>query len=262
MSAEEVESLRDRIPLIPWLELSDIDNHHYGLVPFSEYPLVRGWSQSQVNGLKAGRAPDQDFPACLAMLQRWMVFGFLEAAYQRPFLISDYVFSSPRGRVVRTLKLREALAQHFYACKEAGFGREAKAKIHSVTSSVDELHDLYNLLREHSRHGVLPELFDSAGFHGVMRLVVLVAESVHITNLNPAAQLKPPQYSMGKNWWHTNYNQRALERRLRSRGWCPQLKYTFEAHGLAFAEYASVMEPTAGIIDSTNTELTIDEIHQ
>lgn len=262
MSSEEVESLRDRIPPIPWLDSSHIDNRQYGLVPFSEYPLVRGWSQNQVNELKAGGAPDPDFVACLAMLQRWMVFGFLEAAYQRRFLISDYVFSTPRGKVLRTTKLREVLAQHYHECKETGFGIKAKDRIDAVTSAVDELHNLYILLREHNRRGLLPDLFNSRDFHAVMRLVVLVAESVHTTNLNPAAQLKPPQYSMGKNWWHTNYNQKELERRLRSRGWCPQLNYTFESRGLAFTEYASVMEPTAGIIDPTDTELTIDEIHQ
>ncbi|MCJ1243007.1 hypothetical protein MMC30_000203 [Trapelia coarctata] len=261
-SPEEAKSLRDRIPSIPWLKLPDIDNRRYRLVSFIEYPLVRGWSQNQVDEIKSGKAPDLDFQACLAMLQRWMVFGFLEAAYQRPFPISDYVFSSPRGEVVRTTKLREVLAQHYHACQKADFGSKAKDKIDAVASSVDQLHDLYNLLREHNRRGVLPCLFDSTDFHAVMRLVVLVADSVDKTNLNPAAQLKPPQFSMGKNWWHTNYNQRELERRLRSRGWCPQLKYTFEARGLAFTEYASVMEPTAGITDPTDTELTIHEIHQ
>lgn len=57
--------------------------------------------------LKHGDTLTFDGSSCLAMLQSWLVFGFLEGTYKRRFSSSQYVVDTASGRVVDTTQLRQ-----------------------------------------------------------------------------------------------------------------------------------------------------------
>lgn len=267
MTAEELAEIEDRIPPIYLLDLpGEIEDPDRAVVPFVEYPLTQGWTLEQQTLFLRGEPPSSDYNTILPMLQRWLFFGFLESAYQRRFLLSDYVFSSPSGRVIKTMKLREVIYQHWTACKLDNFGEEARKRVNQVWLNATQMNMFYFYLLNLNSSGSL-ELFDSEVFHSSMRLAAVVGQSVYDANTRVSCHF---QRGLNRHlmWPHTTPNQGALIRRLKSGGWCPSLLDTFEHRGICFAEIASVMEPTASrtkiskVIETPNSEATLEEYHK
>ncbi|KAA6413417.1 MAG: hypothetical protein FRX48_03163 [Lasallia pustulata] len=240
----ELELLQSSISQIPWLGF-DHDANNHALVVFAKYPILRGWTFNEIEQFWGGTDPVRDNGTCLAMLQSWLVFGFLEAAFGQRFPSALFVSSGLGGAVIRTTRLRQILDL------DATLGqRLGEHQLQHSRFCLNELHSWYWRLREHSRRQNSPGLFHSPEFHMVMRLVVLVAETIHMNNTYYASRWE--QWNPGMNWFHTVINQQELSDRLRDRGWCPSLKDLFESYGLAFSEYASFLDPTDRYIERHN----------
>ncbi len=108
MTEKDAQFYKPRILQIPWLSF-DHDIEEQQVVDFADYLLHRGWTKDQIRALKNGDTLAYDGTSCLAMLQSWLVFGFLEGIFKRRFPSSRYVVDTASGRVVDTAQLR-----HFF----------------------------------------------------------------------------------------------------------------------------------------------------
>ncbi len=248
MAEEEVLLHKHSIPEVPWLGF-DHDVQEHALVDFAEYPLRRGWSKDQIIALKHGDALAFDDASCLAMLQSWLVFGFLEGIYKRRFSSSQYVVDTASGRVVDTTQLRQ-----FFDKWHGLLQQESSESMLSYwrysTIRLYELHSWYAALEKHCTQGIFPTAFDTAEYHSIMRLVVLIADSIYYNKTSVASRLI--QIRSGLNWHHTEVNGAALRTRLIQKGWCPSLHGLFMTYGLAFTEYASLLDATDGNVERHN----------
>lgn len=246
MTEEEALLHKHSIPTVPWLGF-DHDIREHALVDFAEYPLQRGWSKNQIKALKTGNGLAYEGASCLAMLQSWLVFGFLEGIYKRRFPSSQYVDGTSSGRVVDTTQLR-----HFFDSWHGLLQREGPETMLSYwrysTTRLYELHSWYEALGKHSTRGIFPTVFGTAEFHSIMRLVVLISDSVYYNKTSVASRLI--QIRSGFNWHHTGVNATALRTRLTQKGWCPSLHGLFMTCGLVFTEYASLLDATDGNFES------------
>jgi hypothetical protein len=257
MEWEELDRISDEIPLIPWFGFDHDTTRAYDIVPFEQYPIVRGWAPEILHAFHTGEAiVDEPFPA-LQMIQSWIFFGFLESAF-RPlhlrFSTTDFVEMLPAGPVLKTHCLRSLY--HTYLelgrrVKEGDLDLDEEIDFDgvmvapstlasSLVSSMEHFESTCMSFSEKSA-GSLPmaPMFKTKEFDIIARLAVLVGDTV---NFMRSFLLSCPTRNM--SFIGTNANKVGLLSRLMEKGWCPALFDLFIFYSDVFAEYACLFEPT------------------
>ena len=257
MEKEELDRLIDRILLIPWFGFDHDTNAEYDIVPFEEYPLVRGWTQDVLDLLHSGQATVDHPFAALKMIQSWIFFGFLESAF-RPirmrFPTKLFLEMLPTGPVIRTHYLRYAFQGYLEMgrrVKEGLLDPDEEMNVggvtvspstlaSSLTSSIEQFESTCRAFSENSAgsSGLAP-VFQTKEFDVIARMAVLIGETV---NFMRSCLLSCQTRDL--TFIGTKANDTELLSRLTERGWCPSLFDLFTFYSHVFAEYACLHDPT------------------
>jgi hypothetical protein len=80
----------------PWLGFDHDTTRQYPIVPFMEYPTLRGWTPEAVRDLLESDDRIEDI-APLAMIQSWYFFGLWEAALGLRMESKSFIFPTETG---------------------------------------------------------------------------------------------------------------------------------------------------------------------
>lgn len=92
----------------PWLGFDHDTTRQYPIVPFMEYPTLRGWTRKAVDDFMNSRDPIEDI-APLAMIQSWFFFGLWEAALGFRMESKPFIFPTETGPKLGSKALEGAI---------------------------------------------------------------------------------------------------------------------------------------------------------
>ena len=242
LSEPERQKYVDALPKFAWHGF-DHDTNQHEVGKFIDYPLIRGWRKDQIDAIWAGRASDRHHSECLAMLQSWFIFGFLEAVFRNRISLVDYLEAGGHGPTLNTAGLRGLLQRSAFAIMynpDAFQHQESRITdfCRSVSKCLCELEIWYLNVAAHGGKAQFPELFDSCEFRSVLRSVHLVACAVQSANANIADMLQL------ENRGGLPASSAISDEQLHEKGWCPSLYDFFARYGPALPEYANLVRPT------------------
>lgn len=240
----ELPNLKASLPPTSWLDF-DHDNQEYPLVPFSEYPLQRGWTAEQLHSLRLGSFRDTNPASALAMLQSWLFFGLLESAFQERFSSRHFIFDKAEketsgSRVLNTAYLRTYYQQWHLSFMDLTPERQASLS-RSFASSLHGPRDwaLYLTVKLGPRtpEYTTPPL--STALNATIRTTLLLLELLGKAVPQGFAQNGFVNTQMDLDPGHE------ISEAMRARKWCPSsCKVLMNKYGPSVAMYATLLEPS------------------
>jgi hypothetical protein len=239
LDKEDLELLQDSILDVPWLGFDHDRVHEYDVVPFEQYPVVRGWSREELERIRKGNALSRDATSTLAMLQSWLFFGFLESACRERFSLADYVVTEKK--LLKTGFLRE-----YFRDKAAELRATTESKalpfLNALKRSQEEASNwvaMLNLVYDR-KEGIL----NADELAPITRTATLLGEMLYHFEEISATNCKTWLVHESPPWNYSRLNESKLLERLQTRGWCPST-YDFLVRGnISVIEFTSLTEST------------------
>ena len=231
----EAEALGLEISTVTW---RGFDHDTASPVDFKFYPLVRGWTEGDLDNIQKGNLSNlsRQEAEILAMLQSWFTLGFLEAAWQEHFRSEDFIVGA--NRLFSTHSLRHRFTTKLTQCLEMPSDQ--------LRSFLENLHETQKVAYQWIS---LFELGTAGDCSGILKLAepyvrncVLLAEmlrhfEVVVARARPRIWLEREQPA----WSYSKRNTGLLTRKLKEGGWCQSTFLLLRRYSYSAIEIASLM---------------------
>ncbi|KAI0548862.1 hypothetical protein F4679DRAFT_548924 [Xylaria curta] len=239
----------EKQPLVPlhWLNFNHEEHH---VCTFSNYPIIRGWDHTTLQGLKGSQIDAKFCSKALPMLQSWLFLGALESISKKRICLSNFL-RTRKGKNVISTKFLDELFTDWRALLQGLSTIEKEARAQDISEILAEMQfwclKLGNCrengedLRRGSLVGVRqpPDEVDE-----VCILLTLVGETI---NCQRTFLAESRTINRGFKGCYTAEGENRLIHRLVAHGWCPfmaRVLFTYRYSVAQYARFFNTKEPS------------------
>lgn len=239
LDKEDLELLQDSIPDVPWLGFDHDTVQVYDVVPFEQYPVVRGWSREELERIRNGNTLSRNAASTLAMLQSWLFFGFLESSCQEHFSSADYV-------VTETRLLKTGFLRKYFGDKAAQLRATTESKalpfLNALKRSQEEASHWVAMLDlvYDRKQGIL----NADDLAPITRTATLLGEILYHFEGISATNCRTWLVHESPPWHYSRLNESKLLERLQNQGWCRSTYDFLVKDNISVIEFTSLTKST------------------
>jgi Heterokaryon incompatibility protein (HET) len=238
---DESRQYQKNIEPIPWLGFDHDTSQQYRVaVPLGDYPVIRGWSRSQVQSLQNRESLERATHEELSMCQSMLFFGAWEILVDQHLSTKDYIFHTPTGYLLRGFNLNSVMTSVFTSliAHTNDVDEQNISYLESKAKRFQDLQiELWNWRNEVENSMSIARGNWATLFDILINLDVLL-ETIFFLRADFPKYLQ----SLWPKRWSGSITRDILTRNLIASGCCPAIAFRLQKLGICALGYTKILE--------------------